>query len=455
MTDSASATTTLSTSTPPTPTPPTPTPSTPTPPAPVYRHDEDILTTTTTPGTGLITGLTALPKLPLTPPVTPPAINTATSKKDIESGLSDNHAFINTSDKKHSISPTTPSSSPSPLSSMPTTTKVYLDGYSGSSRWITYLKERVQLPVYIICNSGLVLSGYYLYAPYGVAPEAWRVVWGVLSLSWLFLTLRLMDDHKDWETDVLAHPERPLPRGLLTPIEVRNSILFILVPVCLANSLLLALYINWQSGVAFLAATIFQVLMWVEFGIGHILEKNPFIYAVMHQPVILIYFCYAVSMFHFPSVILNSETLLWAAGILGCTFSYEVARKLDPLAHPALGTYLVAHTRTPTFLIIVSMNLLAAAAAYKTKVGILCWPFEGGVTLLALFVLYGTKNSTPPPYMVDGKQVSREEVLEEIQRGERQAVKGYKYVELLATLSVVVHYWAVAFKWWGNGSVKF
>ncbi|KAJ3411411.1 hypothetical protein HDV05_002291 [Chytridiales sp. JEL 0842] len=357
--------------------------------------------------------------------------------KDLESGFLVNYSNLNNP----------------PL---PTATKIYLQGSSGSKRWIKYLFERVQLPVYILCNSGIVLSAFYLWTPAGAIPlEGWRFVWGVLSLCWLFLTLRLMDDHKDWETDVLAHPERPLPRGLLTPTEVRNCILLFLVPICLLNALLLGLVVNWQTGVTFLVATVFQVLMWVEFGIGHILDKNPFIYACMHQPVMLIYFSYSVGMFHDPNLILHPTTVLWGAGILGCTFAFEVSRKLDPLAHPALGTYLVAHTRTPTFLIIVAMNVLAGVAAYYTRVGILCWPFEGSLIAFAFLVLYGTKDATPPPYKLGGGgELTREQVIEQISKGERKPAKAYKHVELLATLSVLVHYYAVCFKVWGNGSVK-
>ena len=40
-----------------------------------------------------------------------------------------------------------------------------------------------------------------------------------------FAELRLMDELKDYEKDLIAHPERPLPRGLLSREEVRAAVL--------------------------------------------------------------------------------------------------------------------------------------------------------------------------------------------------------------------------------------
>ena len=81
--------------------------------------------------------------------------------------------------------------------------------------WLIYSKERFPLVTYLLLVGGITLSAQLLHS----SAIDWKG-FGVASVALLlfFAELRLMDELKDYEKDKIAHPGRPLPRGLVSPI---------------------------------------------------------------------------------------------------------------------------------------------------------------------------------------------------------------------------------------------
>ena len=85
--------------------------------------------------------------------------------------------------------------------------------------WMTFLKERLPLPSYLVLVMGLAISGSALgNASAAVRPSA--AIWGATAIAaagafMFFAVLRIMDEYKDYEKDRVAHPHRPLPRDSL------------------------------------------------------------------------------------------------------------------------------------------------------------------------------------------------------------------------------------------------
>src|SRR3569833_4369137 len=89
-----------------------------------------------------------------------------------------------------------------------------------TSPWLAYIRQRYPLGVYVLLSSGYVLTGWSLtHAPL----TALAVTYGLACFMLFFFTLRLMDELKDYDKDVIAHPERPLPAGLLTREQARRG----------------------------------------------------------------------------------------------------------------------------------------------------------------------------------------------------------------------------------------
>jgi 4-hydroxybenzoate polyprenyltransferase len=173
----------------------------------------------------------------------------------------------------------------------------------------------------------------------------------------VFITeLRFMDELKDYEKDKIAHPTRPLPRGLITVGQVRNLIIIFFSLLCLL-SFLSAVIFNPLSGILLGIVTIWLFLMYKEFFIEEVLNKSPIFYAITHQIIIvpLILFLIAITN---PEEVFSGKNYAFAALILSSFFTFEVGRKMDPNAHTILGTYLVHYKTTKTHILIVALASL-------------------------------------------------------------------------------------------------
>ncbi len=215
--------------------------------------------------------------------------------------------------------------------------------------WLIYLKERFPLPVYILLSGGLAVSGSVLV---GREVQSVATAYAFTYAMWLFATLRLMDELKDYDKDLLAHPTRPLPRGVL-----KVGVVAKVIHWSMAIGILLSIgFFVFDSAAAVLAlvTTAWLWLMFKEFYVGNTLSKHPLIYAVTHQ-IILIPFCLALSVAPFTEGEINYFVFWWAIGVLGSFFTYEVSRKLDPKAHPVLGTYLYVYGKLGSLSIVLAL----------------------------------------------------------------------------------------------------
>ncbi len=270
--------------------------------------------------------------------------------------------------------------------------------------WLTYTRERFPLPTYFLLAGGFSLSGLFV--------SSGTFVWGgfLASFSGLLVflyLLRLMDEVKDYDKDIVAHPDRPLPRGVLTLGAVRRAILILLLAMG-GYSLLLAYLLNVTAGALYLGAVVYLWLMYKEFFLGAWLEQRPFLYACTHQPVILPVCMFAVATAR-PELAFSRPSLFLALAILGAFFCYEVCRKLDPAAHPILRTYLAVYGAPKTALMAAFLSCMAACGAWGLALGKALWPVEA-LLALSLGLLFASPGR-------------------------------YKIIEGLATLSLLIHLW--------------
>jgi len=278
-------------------------------------------------------------------------------------------------------------------------------------RWITYLKERFPLPTYILLVGGISLSGLYLnHGSFALIP----FFISFFGLILFFALLRLMDELKDFEKDKIAHPDRPLPRGLLQKKEVSRTINRGEVSL-LVYSLLIFELLNFPAALAYVFLAIYLWLMYREFYLGEWLVNRPFLYAISHQGILFLIAAFAVAV-NRPLLIAEPSTLAFGLLLLGSFFTYEVCRKWDPQAHPILQTYLHIYGYPKTFLIVVGASIVASIGAYFLGYHYILWTCEGIVLIglaLACFIQ-----------------------------------RLYKLPEVLASLSLLVHVWvAVVFHW--------
>lgn len=272
--------------------------------------------------------------------------------------------------------------------------------------WGIYLKERFPMPVYLLLSAGIALSGQWL-ASGDFEPTGFSLA--MLGLLLFFSELRLMDELKDYDKDLIAHPDRPLPRGAIGVSQVQKGILLQYLTM-IAFAALVGFLVNGPAGFLYLITALYLWLMYKEFYAGPKLSEFPLVYAVSHQIILLPLCAFAVTISR-PGLLLDTATWAYGTCALGAFFTYEVCRKLDPQAHPVLRTYLAVYGMGRTAAILITTSAVAWAGARGLGIQARLIPFEA-VVPVAFLLIFRLKPSA------------------------------YKAVEALATLSLLLHLYA-------------
>ena len=149
-------------------------------------------------------------------------------------------------------------------------------------KWLTFTKERFKpfeyLPLIFLFVGvnylfSRALSGLELSFPA-------LIILAILGVSFFF-RMRLFDEIKDYEVDLVINPTRPLARGLITVSQMKKAILFfILLEITLAMTL------GWPTSLLYIAAIFYSLLMYEEFFIGDWLRPKLTTYAMSHTIVV-------------------------------------------------------------------------------------------------------------------------------------------------------------------------
>lgn len=250
-------------------------------------------------------------------------------------------------------------------------------------RWVTFVRERCSLPALAVVGLAQSLSACYLFRS---RLDAGAAALSTLGIIGLLVLIRLMDEVKDYEKDRVAHPERPLPRGLLTTAEVRGGVR-VATAALVAFAGVLAGARRPEAATLYAVTVGYAFLMYREFFAPQLLHRHAFAYAVTHLVAVIPMYAFAVAMAS-PGDALSERTLWFSLTGLGASLAYEVSRKLDPDAHPALGTYLHLYGRARTAIAILAGLALLVVAAHRLHVDVVVWPFVALVllTLPLIFV---------------------------------------------------------------------
>jgi hypothetical protein len=144
--------------------------------------------------------------------------------------------------------------------------------------WLTFIIERFHPLAYlpmIILFVGAQAGYLHFYQDVEITQS--RLIWVLLLVLSYFFRLRLFDEIKDYETDLVINPTRPLARGLLKVSEVVRALqILILFEIIVAGSLGLGALQFHAIAIAY------SLLMYKEFFIGKWLRPHLTTYAVTH-----------------------------------------------------------------------------------------------------------------------------------------------------------------------------
>ncbi len=239
------------------------------------------------------------------------------------------------------------------------------------NRWLTYILERFPLSTYLLLSVCMCWSGAALYqmSPFSIPIQTGIALFGLVLF---FFELRLMDELKDLEKDRLAHPSRPLPRGLIHAPEARRVISGLLLAMLIFSLVLWAA--RYRDGaLLYTGVTGYLALMYKEFFVGAKLSRLPFLYGFTHQIILVPLVAFPIAIYHNHAWLMTPS---WELGltVLGAFFTYELCRKLDPSAHPVLRTYPQVYGRGGTLFRITLTSAIALLGSSLLHIELVCAP---------------------------------------------------------------------------------
>lgn len=147
--------------------------------------------------------------------------------------------------------------------------------------WAIFIKERFE-PFSHSIMILVFLSVHYLIARKLnlLEIETWQLIPLAAGVTLFYFKLRLYDEVKDYELDVIINKHRPLPRGLLHHRDMYRGMIF-----CISMELICFLFSGINAFLAILMAILYSLLMYKEFFIREKIRPHLTTYAILHTIV--------------------------------------------------------------------------------------------------------------------------------------------------------------------------
>lgn len=192
---------------------------------------------------------------------------------------------------------------------------------------LKYSAQRFPLPG-VLLYAGSLYWMSYSFAGILHEASAYSVsdfIMGFIVFFLVFLHLRIFDEHKDFEKDRIAYPERMLSKGEITLKDLRK----ILYPVLVIEGIL-SMVLGIRVFAAWIMIMVWTLLMLKEFFAPEFLNKRIGLYLISHQILVPIMMAFPLMQRRDPLQSSENELVVFSIFSLGTmclTMTYEIARK--------------------------------------------------------------------------------------------------------------------------------
>jgi 4-hydroxybenzoate polyprenyltransferase len=260
------------------------------------------------------------------------------------------------------------------------------------NKWLQFTKERFEPASHLVMILLFVIAHRLIFQDQGSDLSTALIFLGTVAF---FFKLRLYDEIKDYELDLIINPTRPLARGLVTHSDLYQGIL-----ACIALELALFGSQGVEGALAIAGAIAYSLLMYKEFFIREKIRPHLTTYAVSHTVV--------SGMLSLALISAMSRTLPWElspeAYLFGfnswCLFNiFEFGRKTFTTSEEREGveSYSKIFGRTGAVALVLSMALASAYCLIQIESSPLARPFLMASTgvLIAVGLTYAALDRAP------------------------------------------------------------
>lgn len=191
----------------------------------------------------------------------------------------------------------------------------------------SYTKERFPIPATLPYAMAFFSLAYFLpnlFSSKNIINLS-DLISGSIIFFLITFQIRILDEHKDFKKDSVAHPERMLSKGIITLAQLRK-VLYVIIAIQLGINICLGLNQLFIWFIIF----IYTLLMFKEFFVPEFLNDRIGLYLISHQIIIPLMLLYGISMRTDICNMNSADTvhlMLFLFGSMLTTISYEIGRK--------------------------------------------------------------------------------------------------------------------------------
>lgn len=259
-----------------------------------------------------------------------------------------------------------------------------------SNKWIIFIKERfdplshsLMILVFVIVHI-LIAKKLFL-----IDISSLKILFLLISVTLFYFKLRLYDEVKDYELDLVINPKRPLQRGLINHQDMYKGML-----ICIFLELLFFSIQGINAILSLVIAISYSLLMYKEFFIKDKIRPHLTTYAISHTIVTSLLTLAIFSFLNqqpFLSNVLNSN-LLYFSIINWMLFNiFEFGRKTFALSEERLNidTYSSLFGKKRAVMLVFSQAIIAFFLINKIQVFHTKLIFYANIALILLLLASG------------------------------------------------------------------
>lgn len=254
--------------------------------------------------------------------------------------------------------------------------------------WIIFIKERfdplshlIMILLFVMVHILFTKEIFPIYIP----PIKLLIL--LLGVILFYFKLRLYDEVKDYELDLIINPNRPLPRGLL-----KLNDMYWGIGICILLELICFSFQGVNAITSLIIAILYSLLMYKEFFIKEIIRPHLTTYAVSHTVVTSLLtfsiFCY-LNQKTFLQNFFNTNLLFFALSNWMLFNIFEFGRKTFATIEERtnIDTYSSLFGRKLAVFLVFSQAIISMYFTFKIE-PFQTWTIMIGLGLLLLLLLF-------------------------------------------------------------------
>ena len=235
-------------------------------------------------------------------------------------------------------------------------------------KWLIFTKERFDPFSHLIMIFVFISAHLLVVNPeYNIKATSLHDIMLFLGVTLFYFKLRLYDEVKDYELDIIINKHRPLPRGLLNHQDMFKGMAF-----CIFLELIIFSIMGIQSLISISLVIAYSLIMYKEFFIKEIIRPHLTTYALMHT-IVTSLLSFAIFSFatqeSFFSLITNKTLLLFAIANWMLFNIFEFGRKTysPEEERENVDTYSSLFGATGASLLVLSQSIVAVFCSLNLK----------------------------------------------------------------------------------------